>query len=178
MAETERTSPMVRVILILFLLTPLLIGVGFTYLSYVHFQRVYAQFQTDRVGVEVAVKIEFLEIEEHIFHGRIGNLQESNRLKPTYFCNIEVSYSSENNERYKSKIRLEDEKICELNEMKGIIIGRYLPDDPNVFILNEGRLSVWRLALTIVLACIFLVIPLSLLIRGALRFIRVECWQQ
>lgn len=115
-------------------------------------------------------KVEGTQIEE-IQHAstKVG---EAERYTPgaSYFCHIAVSYTAPGSDIVlRRQFKFEDDTICKRYEIGDAITGRLLLENPNVLILDEGRLHPFWFWISLLLFILFAVLPTAFLIRGLVR---------
>ncbi|WP_108881447.1 hypothetical protein [Anderseniella sp. Alg231-50] len=149
----------------LFLLVPICIGLGFGYLAWQHGQRLESQRAVDKDGVAVTASIEGLKVEK--FHNDATRMGDgANRTEPSLFCVIQVRYSKPGSSTVLRKvIWLEDDTVCSRYKLNDPIAGRLLPDNPDVLVLDEGRLAEYWYWICLLLLALFSGGPLVLLAR-------------
>jgi len=169
-AATDRASCMSGrflggLIVGLFLLLPILMGLGFGYLAWTHYQRTATQRLVDQVGVPVVATVFATRIEE-VRHAPTSSGGERSTPSPSYFCHIAVTYDPPaGGEKLRKQFLLEDDTVCRRYKAGAPITGRLLPDNPSIMILDEGRLDVFWVWATALLAFVLAGLPLILLLR-------------
>lgn len=161
-SDSSRSSTFVAVLI---LLVPILVGAGFGYLSWEHSNRLKAQRAVDANGVAVIATIEGLKIEE--FRNDTTRMGDgANRAEPSLFCVVQVRYSVPGSSQTLRKVVwLEDDSICSRYKTTDPIAGKALPDDPKVFVLDEGRLAEYWYWICLLLFGLFTIVPVVLLLR-------------
>ncbi|MEC9368330.1 MAG: DUF3592 domain-containing protein [Pseudomonadota bacterium] len=158
-----------RIAMALFFMLPVLIGVGFGYLALEHGRRLEAQTAVDRDGVPVTATVVATQIEE-VKHRSTIVAHERSTPDPSYFCHIAVTYQPPgNNDTLRKQFRLEDDSICKRYKAGMQITGRLLPDRPDVFVLDEGRLDTYWWWISVALFGLFAVLPVFLLLKNLLN---------
>lgn len=168
--EKPNTTIVVNTILVLVFLVPVCVGLGFGYLAWTHGKRIERQEAVDTAGVKVQAKVEGTQIEE-IRHAST-KVAEAERYTPdaSYFCHIGVSYTAPGSDNVlRQQFKFEDDTICKRYEIGDVITGRLLPENPNVLILDEGRLHPFWFWISLLLFILFAVLPTIFLIRGLMR---------
>lgn len=156
-------------IVTIFVLTPVLLGLGFGYLSWMHASRLSEQITVDLRGITTTARIEMLFIEE-VKHTTSKTNIDRRPPPPSYFCNLQVIYSAPRQDYALSKrFRLEDDSVCRRYAAGDDISGKVLADSPSVFVLNEGRLAVHWFVISFSLFALFTLFPLALLLRSLLK---------
>ena len=161
------TSFAEKATLVLVFLTPVSIGLVFGYLAWTHGKRLENQRAVDSTGVPVVAQVKGTKIEE-IQHSstRDGN-GERYTPAPSYFCHIGVSYSAPGSDAIlRKQFRFEDDTICKRYTVGDAITGKLLPEDPDVLVLDEGRLDAFWYWISLLLFVLFAVVPTFLLARG------------
>ncbi|MEO1160704.1 MAG: hypothetical protein AAFW74_09660 [Pseudomonadota bacterium] len=150
---------------ILFLLVPICIGLGFGFLAWQHGQRLENQRAVDKAGVAVIASIEGLKVER--FNNDATRMRDgANRTEASLFCVVQVSYSKPGSSAVLRKvIWLEDDTICSRYKVNDPIAGRLLPDNPEVMVLDDGRLPEYWYWTCLLLFALFAGGPLVLLVR-------------
>ncbi|MEM7634171.1 MAG: hypothetical protein AAF299_06405 [Pseudomonadota bacterium] len=149
----------------LFLMVPICIGLMFGYLAWQHGQRLENQRAVDSDGVAVTATIEGLKIEK--FENDATRMQDgANRTEPSLFCVLQVRYSAPGSATvFRKVIWLEDDAICTRYEMNDPIAGRLVSDNPDILVLDEGRLAEYWYWICLLLFALFSGGPLVLLVR-------------
>lgn len=167
-ARTETGSDTGQGVLLaafLFLLVPICIGLVFGYLSWQHGQRLENQRAVDTAGIAVTANVEGLKIEK--FNNdttRMGG--EANRTEPSLFCVVQVRYSKPgSSEVLRKVIWLEDDTICTRYKTNDPIAGKLLPDNPEIMVLDEGRLAEYWYWICLLLFALFTGGPAVVLLR-------------
>ncbi len=150
---------------ILFLLVPICIGLGFGYLAWQHGQRLENQRAVDKAGVAVIASIEGLKIEK--FRNDATRMRDgANRTEASLFCVVQVRYSKPGSSMVLRKVVwLEDDTVCTRYRLNDPIAGKVLQDNPEVLVLDEGRLPEYWYWICLLLFALFSGGPLVLLAR-------------
>lgn len=176
--ETARPEPKgpgigTRILLALFFLLPVCIGLGFGYLALEHGRRLEAQAAVDRDGVPVTAMVAATRIEE-VKHRSTTAAHERTTPDPSYFCHIAVTYQPDSGgETLRRQFRFEDDSICKRYKAGARITGRMLPDQPDVLVLDEGRLEAYWWWICVALFGLFTVLPVLLLLKSQFNRARI-----
>lgn len=158
-----------RIVLALFFLLPVCIGLAFGYLALEHGRRLEAQAAADRDGVPISARVEATLIEE-VKHQSMTAAHERTTPQPSYFCHIGVSYQPDGGGgTLRKQFRFEDDSICKRYKVGAQISGRVLPDQPEVLVLDEGRLEAYWWWICVALFGLFAVLPVFLLLKNLLN---------
>lgn len=162
-------SSIVKIVMVLFFLVPFSIGLGFGYLAWTHSKRLENQNAVDSSGIAVTAKVEGTHIEEVRHRStRMGD-GERRTPDPSYFCHMGVSYKAAgSDEVLRKQFKFEDETICKRYKTGAPIQGKLLPSNPNIMVLDEGRLDVFWYWISLALFVLFAVLPMLLVIRRLL----------
>lgn len=165
---TEK-SVLLKVIATLILMVPILLGLCFGYLSWTHFLRLQDQAAVDLHGVSILAKIEGLKVEE-IEHRNSGPRAPTRSAPPSLYCVIQLAYTTNDvTEPMRKVFWLEDNTVCERYLVGDSIAGKVLPDDPDIFVLDESRLEAYWLWVTLSLFILFAIVPAGLVLRALMR---------
>ena len=165
-SNTAGQGFVVHVVMAGFLLVPFLIGCGFGLVHYRISNRLAQQRAVDQHGVKIIAVIQSLEIET-IHHDRTGVDQHDSESK---YCLIGIQYSPPGSKRLFSRtFRLEDDTVCQRHNVGDKVSAKMLVDQPDVVVLDEGRLSESWYWVSLMLCVFFSGLP----ILAGLRMIQV-----
>lgn len=157
------------ILVALILMVPILVGLAFGYLSWTLFHRLQDQAAVDLHGVSIHAKIEGLKIEK--FEQRnTGPRAPTRDGPPSLFCVIQLAYTTnEATEPIRKVFWLEDDTVCKRYLVNDAIAGKVLPDDPDIFVLDESRLEAYWLWISLSLFILFAIVPTGLVLRALMR---------
>lgn len=166
--DTEK-SILSMAFVVLIIMVPIFIGLGFGYLSWTHFLRLQDQAAVDLRGVSILAKIEGLKIEK-IEHRNTGPRAPTRDGPPGLYCVIQLAYTTNKVvEPMRKVFWLEDDTVCERYLVNDAIAGKVLPDSPDIFVLDESRLEAYWLWITLSLFILFAIVPAGLVLRALMR---------
>lgn len=153
--------------LVLVFLTPVCIGLVFGYLAWTHGKRLENQRAVDGTGVPVMARVKGTKIQEIQHSSTRDGSGERYTPAPSNFCHIGVSYSAPgSNAVLRKQFRFEDDTICKRYKVGDAIAGKLLLEDPEILVLDEGRLDAFWYWISLLLFVLFAVLPTFLLARG------------
>lgn len=168
-SESTTSAIWIRLCIVILFAIPFAIGCGFGFIHYRNAQRLANQQAVDKSGIEIDATIESLEL-DIVKHSNTRPLDSTSSSSVSRYCNIKVRYTvPDSNELLRKQFRLEDDTLCKRYQVGETIKAKFLPDQPEVIVLNESRLSEnWYWAS--LLLCIFFI---GLPVLGVLRMIYV-----
>lgn len=164
-SESKTSAIWDCIIIIIFFAIPLAIGGVFGFVHYRNAQRLANQQAVDTHGIEIDATIEALEL-EIVKHSNSRPLDGTSSSSESRYCNIEVRYTVPgSNELLRKHFRLEDDTLCKRYEVGETIKARLLPDQPEVIVLNESRLSDNWYWVSLLLCIFFIGLPVLAVLR-------------
>lgn len=161
-SESARESTAVAWGIALVFMIPVAIGCGFGLVHYRISERLADQTAVDQRGVDLDAVIESLELETVIHEGGGPDRRDSE----SKYCLIAIKYFAPISGRLlKKTFRLEDDSLCQKYNVGDSILAKVLPDEPEVVVLNEGRLDESWYWISLTLFSCFLGLPILAFLR-------------
>ena len=150
-----------------FFLVPFAIGCGFGIAHHIISKRLADQHAVDSDGIAVTARVEAIQVEIVEHHHSAMDSTEAYPT-PSRFCNIAVSYRMPDSDHQLDKqFRLEDDTIVDRYNVGDPITARVLPGQPDVIVLDEGRLGERWYWISLSLCASFVGLPFAMLLRIA-----------